>query len=90
MRNVIAPQNPFFANISRSMRPRRKIVGVENVLREISHRIDFSRVSLHLPFDLKKNVFRKIRIKVRYLQKSRPERKKMKNLDFHLFQLMAF
>jgi len=43
--------SPFFT-ISRSMRPRGKIVGVENVPREISYKVGHSRVSLDLPFDL--------------------------------------
>jgi len=34
----------FFANISRSMRPRGKIVGVENVSREISYKVGHLRV----------------------------------------------
>ena len=33
------------ANISRSMRPRGKIVGVENVPREILYKVGYSRVT---------------------------------------------
>ena len=47
------PQNQFFANISKSMRLREKIVGTENVRREISHKIGHSRVSLCVPISLK-------------------------------------
>jgi len=43
------PENQFFANISRSMTSRGKIVGVENVPREISYKIDHSGISLGLP-----------------------------------------
>jgi len=43
--------NPF-ANTSRSMRQREKIVEVESVLRKISYKVGLSRVSLHLPFNL--------------------------------------
>ena len=42
----------LFVNISRSIRPRGKIVGVENVPREILYKVDHSRVSLDLPFNL--------------------------------------
>ena len=42
----------FFANISRSMRPRGKIVVVENVPREISHKVGHSKVRRDLPFNL--------------------------------------
>ena len=41
-----------FFGISQSMRPRGKIVGVENVSREISYKVGHSRVSLDLPFNL--------------------------------------
>ena len=46
-------QNQFSANISQSMRPREKIVEAENVLRKISYRIGYSRVSLQRPISLK-------------------------------------
>ena len=39
----------FFTNISQSMRPRGKIVGIENVARKISYRVGHSEVSLDLP-----------------------------------------
>jgi len=42
----------FLANIRRSMRPRGKILGVENVPRKISYNVGHTRVSLHLPFNL--------------------------------------
>jgi len=35
----------FFANISLPMRPREKIVGVENAPREISYKLGYMRVS---------------------------------------------
>ena len=41
-----------FANISRFMGPRLKIVGVKNVRREISYKVGHSGVSLDLPFNL--------------------------------------
>jgi len=53
LRHVIASQNQFFANISRFMRPRGKIVGIENVPREISYKIGYSRVSLDVSISLK-------------------------------------
>jgi len=42
----------FFANISRSIRPRGKFEGVENVSRGISYKVGHSRVNLDLPFNL--------------------------------------
>jgi len=47
------PKNQFFANISRSMRSRGKIVEVENVPREISYKKNHSGISLGLPISLK-------------------------------------
>ena len=41
----------FFANISRYMSPRERIVGVENVPRKISYKVGHSIVSLDLPFN---------------------------------------
>jgi len=46
------PKNQFFANISLSIRSR-GIVGLENVPREISYKIDHSGISLGLPISLK-------------------------------------
>ena len=43
----------FSANISRSIKPRRNIMGIENVPREISYKVGHSRISLHLSFNLK-------------------------------------
>jgi len=42
----------FIVNISRSMRPRGKVVGDENASRKISYKVGHSRVSLDLPYNL--------------------------------------
>ena len=47
------PQNQSFANISQFTRPREKIVETKNVSREISYNIDYTRVSLCAPINLK-------------------------------------
>jgi len=47
------PQNQFFANISRSMSPRGKSVGIQNIPREISYWIGYSRIIPDLSISLK-------------------------------------
>jgi len=51
-------------NFSRSMKPRGKIVGVENVPREISYNVDHSRVSLDLPFNLEIHYFENVKFEI--------------------------
>ena len=54
----------FFTNFSRSMRPRRKIVRVENIPRKIFYKVGLSRVSLDLPFNLEIYKFKRVKFEI--------------------------
>ena len=54
----------FCANISRSMRPKGKIVGVEDVPLEISYKLGHSRVSLDLPSHLEIHQFKDVKFEL--------------------------
>jgi len=54
----------FIANISWSMRPREKFVGVENIPQKILCKVGYSRVSLDLPFNLEIQLFKNVKFEV--------------------------
>jgi len=54
----------FCEYLAMYMRPREKIVGVENGPREISYKVGHSRVSLDLPFNLEIHQIKKVKIEI--------------------------
>jgi len=54
----------FFANISSSMKPRGKIVGIENISRKIFYEVGHSRVSLDSPFNLEIHKFKNVKLEI--------------------------